>query len=99
MNETQTALIAADPALVYPPALLPVLPPIDAEAAGVPEFPAEHPPWQRDIVSISSRARALIANLVPVVVRTLSYWDHRIREVAFGARTLSVDPAGCYRIR
>jgi hypothetical protein len=32
-------------------------------------------------------------------VRTLSYWDHRIREVAFGTRSLAVDPAGCYRLR
>ena len=41
----------------------------------------------------------MIANVVPVVVRTLAYWDHRIREIAFGSRTLSVDPAGCYRFR
>lgn len=91
MNETSAAL--------YPLALLPVLPPIDAEASGVPELPSDHPQWQRDVVSISSRARALIANVVPVVVKTLSYWDHRIREITFGTRTLSVDPAGCYRFR
>lgn len=99
MNETSAALVPADAALVYPPALVPPLPPIDAEAAGLPDLPADHPQWQRDVVSISSRARALIANVVPVVVRTLAYWDHRLREVAFGARTLSVDPAGCYRLR
>jgi hypothetical protein len=99
MNETSSALIPVDPTLVYPLALVPVLPPIDAEANGVPELPADHPQWQRDVVSISSRARALIANIAPTVVRTLSYWDHRIREIAFGPRTLSVDPAGCYRLR
>jgi hypothetical protein len=99
MNETASALVPVDPALVYPPALVPALPPIDAEANGLPELPSDHPQWQRDVVSISSRARALIANVVPVVVRTLAYWDHRVREVAFGARTLSVDPAGCYRFR
>ena len=98
MNETPAAL-AVDPALVYPPAFVPPLPPIDAEAAGVPELPADHPPWQRDVVSLSSRARTLLASVVPVVVRTLSYWDHRIREIAFGPRTLAVDPAGCYRLR
>ena len=98
MNETSAALAPADPALVYPLALVP-LPPIDAEAAGLPDLPSDHPPWQRDVVSISSRARALIANVVPVVVRALNYWDHRLREVAFGARSLSVDPAGCYRLR
>ncbi len=99
MNETPSALVPVDPALIYPLAVLPALPPVDAEASGLPELPADHPPWQRDVVSISSRARALIANVVPVVVRTLSYWDHRIREVAFGPQTLAVDPAGCYRLR
>jgi hypothetical protein len=99
VNETSAALGALDPALLYPLAVPPALPPIDADAAGLPEFPADHPPWQRDVLSISSRARAVIATIVPVVVRTLAYWDHRLREVAFGTRTLSVDPAGCYRLR
>jgi hypothetical protein len=99
MNETSATLGAIDPALIYPLALVPVLPPIDADAAGVPELPSDHPQWQRDVVSISSRARAFVAGVVPTVVRTLSYWDHRIREIAFGPRTLSVDPAGSYRLR
>ncbi len=99
MNETPAALGTFDPALVYPLALAPALPPIDADASGVPEFSSEHPQWQRDVVSISSRTRALLATIVPVVVRTLSYWDHRIREIALGTRTLGIDPAGCYRLR
>ena len=99
MNETSATLAMVDPALAYPLAIVPALPPIDAEANGLPELPSDHPQWQRDVVSISSRARAAIAQVVPVVVRTLSYWDHRIREVAFGARSLAVDPAGCYRLR
>jgi hypothetical protein len=94
-----SALVPVDPALLYPATIAPVLPPIDADAAGVPAFPSDHPPWQRDVVSISARARAVIAAIAPVVVRTLSYWDHRVREIAFGSRTLSVDPAGCYRLR
>jgi hypothetical protein len=98
MNETQTALVPLDATLVYPLAV-PLIPPIDADAAGVPPLPADHPAWQRDVVSISSRARAAIAHIVPVVVRTLSYWDHRVREIAFGTRSLAVDPAGCYRLR
>jgi hypothetical protein len=99
VNETSAAVVPADPSLVYPLAFVPALPPIDAEAAGLPDLPAGHPPWQRDVVSISSRARALIAHVAPIVVRTLAYWDHRLREIAFGARTLSVDPAGSYRLR
>lgn len=99
MNESPSALAPVDPTLVYPLALMPVLPPIDADASGIPELPSDHPQWQRDVVSISSRARALIAHVVPIVVRVLSYWDHRIREITLGPRTLSVDPAGCYRLR
>lgn len=97
MNET-AATVPADAALVYAPALVPVLPPIDAEASGLPELPSDHPQWQRDVVSVSSRARALIAVAVPVVVHALAYWDHRLREIAFGSRTFSIDPAGCYRL-
>ncbi len=97
MNETPAALVAVDPSLVYPLAV-PLVAPVDAEAAGRPALPSDHPAWQRDVVSISARARAAIASVVPVVVRTLSYWDHRIREITFGARTLGVDPAGCYRL-
>jgi hypothetical protein len=99
MNETSTALVPLDPAYLYPLAVAPALPPIDAEAAGLPDFPADHPQWQRDVVSISSRARAVIASVVPAVVRTFAFWDHRLREIAFGSRTLAVDPAGSYRLR
>ena len=100
MNDTSPALSPLDPALVYPlVAVAPALAPIDADAAGLPELPSDHPPWQRDVVSLSSRARAVLATVVPTVVRVFSYWDHRLRELAFGARTLAIDPAGCYRLR
>jgi len=75
MNETSSSLAALDPTLAYPLAIVPALPPIDADASGIPELPSDHPQWQRDVVSISSRARAIIANVVPAVVRTLAYWD------------------------
>ena len=40
--------------------------PLDADLAGTPsQLPADHPPWQRDVLSISSRTRALIATIVP----------------------------------
>ena len=99
MNETSATYGPLDPALLYPPAVLPALLPIDADAAGLPDLPSDHPQWQRDVVSISSRARAVIATIAPVVVRTFAYWDHRLRELALGSRTLAVDPAGCYRLR
>ena len=70
-----------------------------SEFTDVAALPNDLPPWQRDVVSMSSRARAFAATIVPIVVRALSFWDHRIREVAFGTRTLGIDPAGCYRLR
>ena len=99
MNETPPATLPLDATLFYPIAVAPALLPIDTDAAGLPALPNDHPQWQRDIVSMSARARAIVAHAAPVIVRTLTYWDHRIREVAFGARTLGVDPAGCYRLR
>ena len=100
MNDP-SAYLGLDPpaALALPPVTLPVAP-LDADLAGTPsQLPADHPPWQRDVLSISSRTRALIATIVPTVVRTFSYWDHRVRELVLGPRTLAVAPAGCYRLR
>jgi hypothetical protein len=99
MNETPAALLPLDPALLYPLAVAPALAAIDADAAGLPALPNDHPQWQRDVVSMSARARAIVAQAVPAALRVFSYWDHRICEIAFGPRTLAVDPAGCYRLR
>jgi hypothetical protein len=95
-----SAYVGVDPGaiLALQPASLPPLA-IDPEAAGDPRLPPDHPAWQRDVLSISSRARAIIAQIVPAVVRTLSFWDHRARELVLGTRTLAVDPAGSYRLR
>ena len=81
-----------------PPALVPIPVDPDAELAEA-ALPADHPRWQRDVLSISARARAAIANLAPLVVRVFTYWDHRVREIAVGTRRLGVDPAGSYRLR
>jgi len=62
-------------------------------------LPTDHPRWQRDVLSISARARGIIANLAPIVLRVLTYWDHRVREIVLGHRRLAVDPAGSYRLR
>ncbi len=72
----------------------------DAEALdGKLLLPGDHPAWQRDVLSLSARARAVIATLRPLALRVLSFWDHRIREVTLGSRTLSIDPCGSYRLR
>jgi len=62
-------------------------------------LPRDHPRWQRDILSVSARARAMVAALRPVVVRTLTFWDHVVRSIAVGSRRVEVDPSGCYRVR
>jgi hypothetical protein len=62
-------------------------------------LPRDHPAWQRDVLSVSARARAVIAALRPAVVRALAFWDHVARAVNVGSRRLEVDPSGCYRLR
>ncbi len=62
-------------------------------------FPAGHPAWQRDALSVSSRVRALLVTLHPLALRVLTFWDHAVRAVRIGNRALEVDPSGCYRLR
>jgi hypothetical protein len=62
-------------------------------------LPRDHPAWQRDMLAVSARVRALLAQLRPVAVRVLTFWDHAVRSVSLGGRRLEVDPSGCYRLR
>ncbi|HEY6236156.1 MAG TPA: hypothetical protein VIW69_13740 [Candidatus Elarobacter sp.] len=62
-------------------------------------LPRDHPVWQRDVLSVSARARAVVAAMRPVAVRVLTFWDHVVRSVGIGSRRLDVDPSGCYRLR
>jgi hypothetical protein len=69
---------------------------IDAQTA----LPADHPAWRRDAVSVSARARAVLATLRAVTVRVVTFWDHAVRGVRLGGgRSVEVDPSGCYRVR
>jgi hypothetical protein len=61
-------------------------------------LPHDQPRWVKDAIAVSQRARELIANLRPVAVRVLSFWDHRIRSIVVGDWCVSVDASGCYRI-
>ena len=70
---------------------------VDAELHAT--LPRDHPVWQRDILSVSARARAVVAALRPVVVRALTFWDHIVRSIDIGTRRIEVDPSGCYRLR
>jgi hypothetical protein len=70
---------------------------VDAELHAT--LPRDHPAWQRDIMSVSARARAAVAALRPLAVRALTFWDHVVRSISIGARRVEVDPSGCYRLR
>lgn len=65
---------------------------------GGPALPSDHPKWLKDAVSLSSRARALVVKLKPVVMHAIAAWEHRVRSVVVGGRTVTVDASGSYRI-
>jgi hypothetical protein len=70
----------------------------DAPLEDAPSLPADHVAWSKDTLSLSQRARAFVATLAPIVMRTLTYWDHRVRSIALRAGTLTVDISGSYRL-
>ncbi len=61
-------------------------------------LPGDHPAWMKDTLSLSQRARALIATLRPVVMKVIAYYEHHIRSIVVGNGRLSVDPSGSYRL-
>ena len=60
-------------------------------------LPPDHPKWSHDGVSLSRRARALVARLAPIAVKVFTMWDHRFRAIGIHGRRLVIDPSGCYR--
>ena len=83
-----------DPREAAAAAITPVL---DVEL-DTPLLPRDHPQWAKDALTISNRARELIARLKPVVVKILTFWDHRIRSTLVGNARVSIDPSGSYRV-
>ncbi len=75
--------------------IVPAIPDVELEAAPLPH---DHPPWVRDALTVSQRAKELIARLRPVVLRVLTFWDHRIRSIAIAGRRVGVDASGSYRV-
>ena len=61
-------------------------------------LPGDHPAWMKDTLSLSQRARALIAKQRPVAVRVVTYWEHKVRSVVCAGRRVSVDQSGSYRL-
>ncbi|MEA2718331.1 MAG: hypothetical protein QOJ39_195 [Candidatus Eremiobacteraeota bacterium] len=62
-------------------------------------LPRDHPAWQRDVLAVSARVRAIVARMRPVAVRVLTFWDHTVRRISIGGRLVEIDPSGCYRRR
>jgi hypothetical protein len=94
---------APGPALDPPAAAL--VPPASAATLGAnisvdtpASLPRDHPAWQRDVLAVSARVRAIVAQLRPLVVRALTVWDHALRGVAIGRRRVELDPSGSYRL-
>jgi hypothetical protein len=89
------------PALDAAQLTVPALPARNPDAASeIPSsLPRDHPAWQRDVLAVSARVRAVIACLRPVAVHVLTFWDHARRTAIIRGRRLDVDPSGCYRLR
>ncbi|HUY11377.1 MAG TPA: hypothetical protein VMV73_03855 [Candidatus Dormibacteraeota bacterium] len=58
----------------------------------------DRPAWARDAVTISRRARELLARARPIFVRVLTFWDHLKRSVNVGDQRLAIDASGSYKL-
>lgn len=100
MNDTSGPAALADPLGLAPLAVVPATLTPDGENDATAGLPSDHPAWQRDVLAISSRVRAILATLRPVVVAVQTFWDHVVRSATVGGgRNIEVDPSGCYRLR
>lgn len=68
---------------------------LDAEAESLSRDRAKR---TGDAISISHKARELVARLRPVVVRVVRFWDHQMRSILVAGRRVYVDPSGSYRV-
>jgi hypothetical protein len=91
--------VAADAAPLAAQAVAAAMPAGAASDEDLSSLPPGHPAWQRDALSVSSRARAIVATLRPIAVRVMTFWDHAVRAIRVGRRTVEIDPSGCYRVR
>jgi hypothetical protein len=61
-------------------------------------LPPDHPPWPRDLVSISQRARALLARIKPAIITVVAAWQHKLRSIVVAGRRVAIDATGSYRV-
>jgi hypothetical protein len=100
MNDTSLPAPLVDQLALAPLAVRPTALSPDGENDASAGLPSDHPAWQRDVLAISSRVRAILATLRPVVVTVQSFWDHVVRRASLeSGRSIEVDPSGCYRLR
>jgi hypothetical protein len=90
---TQDPAFAATPAAAQIP---PLAFDLDLEAGY--RLPPDHPPWPRDVVSISQRARALLARIKPAVITVIAAWQHKLRSIVVTGRRVAIDATGSYRV-
>jgi hypothetical protein len=97
--DAQGAAVPQNPSFAGPLLPFPAVAAIDSDEMwrGGSSLPSDHPAWMRDVVSISQRARALLVKLEPVAIRVIAFWEHRVRSIAIGNQTVSVDASGSYR--
>ncbi|MDQ2908216.1 MAG: hypothetical protein M3R44_02575 [Candidatus Eremiobacteraeota bacterium] len=67
-------------------------------SAGGHALPGDHPAWMKDTLSLSQRARALLARVRPIAIKVVTCWDHTIRSIVCSGRRMSIDASGSYRI-
>jgi hypothetical protein len=77
----------------------PIVTPVgDADHDAGTLLPRDHPKWARDSLTVSQRARDLIARLKPVAVAILTFWDHQRRAAIVAGSRLCIDASGSYRL-
>lgn len=72
--------------------------PVASAELETPQLPHDHPKWAKDIVTISQRARELLQRIKPVVIKVMTFWDHRLRSIGIGTKRVSIDASGSYRL-
>jgi hypothetical protein len=89
----------ATAALAAPAPLIPALTNgIDLDADFGNRLPSDHPAWNKDVISLSQRFRAILEQCKPLAVRVLTFWDHHVRTITVAGRRLAVDASGSYRL-
>ena len=81
-----------------PPTIAPIAYGNDLDGDFGNRLPSDHPAWSKDVVSLSQRFRAILAQCKPLAVRVLTFWDHHVRTIVVAGKRLMVDASGSYRM-